>query len=157
MNIFVILCLLIHLAMHQYLSNADKAGLLAEHYGFLVFVMLSNIFYAGNLIYIFGFLWGSLIFLSSFCFSLPSKCLAWPFQILIMKSVKNIEAIRTVLAVWSIGVWGLLLLFILNCFISKYASWKIVFQEHWLAIILICIVGNILRLAVIKIAQNINQ
>lgn len=157
MNIFIILFIFIHLAMHQYLSNADRAGLFPEHMGFLAFVLLSNIFYVGNFIYIFGAIWGSLIFLSSLCFSLPYACVAWPFQIIIMKTVNSISGVRAVLAIWAGLTWVLLILFILNFFISEYAAWKMPLQENIAFITVICVIGFILRLAIVKIAQSSQQ
>lgn len=153
MNIFICTCILFHLAMHQYLSNADRLGLFPEHHGFIAFTMISNIFYLGNFIYMFGALWGILIFLSSFVVSLPILCLGWIFQLLIMKTVNSISGIRFLLALYSIGTWGLLILLILNCFVSSYATLKEPLLHNLIPISIICGIGFVLRIIIVKASQ----
>jgi len=125
LNIIILFIILIGLIIHRYLSFFWEEGFLPYSMGFQIFATLFMVLCAINYIWMFGFWIGIVVFLLTF-FQLIYASYLWPFLLPSLISILKKSTIPrvsvTVYGLWSFVVLGLIMLTILNFFVSDYMS-----------------------------------
>lgn len=168
MNTTILIIICIGIIIHRHLSTFWETGKLPYDRGFILFVMIFNILYLLNFIWIFGFIIGLVLALLTF-FQITFATLLWPFLVpsLILDKTKSDfeymisknEPSKIIYGGWSFLILGLLVLTIINFFISDYSSLTVEiiektngdFQKIIIYALAIIIAGNLLRITFMKL------
>ena len=157
LNIVIITLIVVGLIIHRYLTPFWEQGLLPYSMGFLFYVFLFVVLYLINFIWIFGILTGIILSVLSFLQVIYSSCL-WIFLLpsaLMMQGNLNIPKVNSITYIgWSFVVIILVILTIVNFFVSTYQSGWEYFDYNYKAVAIITgltvIIGNIARICVMS-------
>jgi len=161
MEIAIIALILAGIVVHRYLTTFEILGLLPWNFGFRIFVI---IFYIGclmNSLWMFGFIWGIIVFLL-ILFQVIFTSILWVFLIPTMnantKSFLKNETPKVdmrIYSLWSIIPILLIVMGIANFFIADYKYILVCINKIgaiWFLTIslLVIVVGNLIRIRVLK-------
>ena len=160
MNAIIFIVILINLIIHRYLSSYWEQGLLPYGAGFTLFANLLAVIYLFNFIWHFGFIFG--IILSLLCFfQIIYSSFLWPFLLPWLKSTYKRNEFPPVnpyaYGIWSHMIIGLLILTVVNLFITDFKSLQYLltinlYRNKLLlsGVIFIFIISNLIRIIIMK-------